>query len=501
MKTLYNNYMPTDIDRKLRVFLSYAKEDFELVQELYNRLKSEEWIDPWLDKSALLPGEHWRAAIKREIDKADAVIIFLSDNSINKEGFVHYEMNYAFERSLHKPPGAIYRIPIRLDDCDVPEDLYELDDRQWVDYFGGIKDDTYKKLLMALKQRLVQKEKFEARERARIEVLIKKQAEELAHKEAEELRRRLAEMRGKENAAIQFEMIGDLSNALNLYYEIRSIDRTYTTIESKIDELERKVGERKKNEEIKAKESKAIQLELLGDLANTVKLYYEIRNIDLTYPYVDAKIGELEQAIRLKDEKSRKEAEELARKQAEEKVRKEKEERLFREADAKKRAELRALIFSKLLKRIPYLAILGLFIGCSFLGVFRGSIARLFPAKTQIIVTTVGPLYLPTLIESPIQISTPTPKNTITPTIPSSTITPTETATLRPIATLTSIATLLGVVTGDRVNVRSGPGLVYPGIVKYDKGAELTILGQNQDGTWLVVSLPDGAKGWISSTL
>jgi formylglycine-generating enzyme required for sulfatase activity len=149
------------MERKLRVFLSYAKEDYDSICELYDRLKAEGWIEPWLDKPELLPGEHWTAAIKKAIDAADAVIIFLSDNSINKEGFVHYEMNYAWERSLQKPPSAIYRIPIRLTDCNVPDDLYEIDSRQWVDYFGRQKEETYRKLLMALQRRLEQKMRIE----------------------------------------------------------------------------------------------------------------------------------------------------------------------------------------------------------------------------------------------------------------------------------------------------------------------------------------------------
>lgn len=178
--------------RKLRVFLSYAKEDIESVYEIHDRLKNEGWIEPWQDKTELLPGEHWTAAIKRAIDLADVVIIFLSDNSINKEGFVHYEMNYAWERSLQKPPGTIYRIPIRLDDCDIPEDIYELDSRQWADYFDKRKDETYGKLLIALKQRLEQKERLEAKERVRVEKLAKKKVdekEERDRKDTEEKKR------------------------------------------------------------------------------------------------------------------------------------------------------------------------------------------------------------------------------------------------------------------------------------------------------------------------
>lgn len=183
-------------DRKLRVFLSYAKEDIEPVHEIYQRLRAEGWIDPWQDKPNLLPGEHWTAAIKKAIDLADAVVVFLSENAINKEGFIHVEMNYAWDRSLHKPPGTIYRIPIRLDECE-PEDLYDLDSRQWVDYFGVKKGDAYQKLLASLKQRFEQLERLNAKEQDRKE-REKRKAEEKARLESEEKNRKEIEERGQD---------------------------------------------------------------------------------------------------------------------------------------------------------------------------------------------------------------------------------------------------------------------------------------------------------------
>ena len=118
-------------DRKLRVFLSYAREDKETVHEIYWRLKGEKWIEPWQDTLNILPGETWALEIKKAIDLADVVIIFLSENSVIKEGFIHREMHHAWERSLEKPLGTIYRIPVRLDECDVPVDIYGLEAKHW----------------------------------------------------------------------------------------------------------------------------------------------------------------------------------------------------------------------------------------------------------------------------------------------------------------------------------------------------------------------------------
>ena len=61
-------------------------------------------------------------------------------------------------------------------------------------------------------------------------------------------------------------------------------------------------------------------------MEGSLKVYYEIRNIDSTYPNVVTKISELETEIHVRQEKLRKEAEELVRKQADDLARKRKEQ-------------------------------------------------------------------------------------------------------------------------------------------------------------------------------
>ena len=73
---------------------------------------------------------------------------------MKKEGFVQRELNYAWEISLEKPREAIFLIPFRLDDCQIPRYLSA---RQWGDYFGDKKENTFQVLLRSLKQRHLQK--------------------------------------------------------------------------------------------------------------------------------------------------------------------------------------------------------------------------------------------------------------------------------------------------------------------------------------------------------
>lgn len=55
----------------------------------------------------------------------------------------------------------------------------------------------------------------------------------------------------------------------------------------------------------------------------------------------------------------------------------------------------------------------------------------------------------------------------------------------------------VGIVTGNNVNIRSGPGTNYnPPLTQVNAGTRLTILAE--DGEWLRIEIPGGGKGWIS---
>jgi len=134
--------------RKLRVFLCHASEDKPAVRELYQHLASESWIEPWLDEEDLLPGQDFDLEIYKATRDADAIIICLSKTSVAKEGYVNKEIRRAYDIALEKPEGAIYVIPLRLDECN-PSFEY-LKKLHWVDYF---KPNSNEKLVKALRAR------------------------------------------------------------------------------------------------------------------------------------------------------------------------------------------------------------------------------------------------------------------------------------------------------------------------------------------------------------
>lgn len=139
---------------KLEVFLCHSSGDKPIVRELYSRLKAETWIHPWLDEEELLPGQKWKTEIPKAVKRAHSVIVMLSCGAINKEGYIQKELKFALDISLEKPEETIFIIPLRLDDCDVPDPLNEW---QWEDYFPQERHEkAYGRILVSLKLRAEQ---------------------------------------------------------------------------------------------------------------------------------------------------------------------------------------------------------------------------------------------------------------------------------------------------------------------------------------------------------
>lgn len=116
--------------KNVKVFINHASEDDSLVQDLYNELKKVSWIEPWLDRVNLLPGQTWQHEIQRAMESSDSVLVCMSTRSVGKIGVVQAEIRKAEELQNLRPPGRIFMIPILLENCDVPLELRKY---QWVD--------------------------------------------------------------------------------------------------------------------------------------------------------------------------------------------------------------------------------------------------------------------------------------------------------------------------------------------------------------------------------
>lgn len=140
----YNNY--ESLARQLRVFLCHANEDKAKTREL-NRNLQDEGIDVWFDEENLDGGKEWRLEIPSQIRDSHVVLVLLSKKSVTKAGYVQKEIRLALDVAEEQPEGSIFLIPVRLEECEVPQRLAHY---HWVDLFKG---GGYEKLVKALSTR------------------------------------------------------------------------------------------------------------------------------------------------------------------------------------------------------------------------------------------------------------------------------------------------------------------------------------------------------------
>ncbi|KPA09863.1 hypothetical protein MHK_009936 [Candidatus Magnetomorum sp. HK-1] len=107
---------------KLKVFLSHASQDKEHARELFKKLCAE-GMEPWLDESSLVPGQLWDDEIKKAINRSDAFLVCLTNQSITKAGYVQKEVIQALDIADKQPEGSIYLIPVLLEQCNIPDRL------------------------------------------------------------------------------------------------------------------------------------------------------------------------------------------------------------------------------------------------------------------------------------------------------------------------------------------------------------------------------------------
>lgn len=152
--------MPEMDVKKLLIFISHASEDNAAAKRLTKRLR-DDGFDPWLDLERLLPGQDWNLEIEKSMRESGAILLCFSQESVLKESYIQKEYKRAMRIQEEKPQGTIFVIPVRLDECELPFYLSEI---QWVDYPEG-----YDRLVAALNLRAGRKavEKKEEKKEAK----------------------------------------------------------------------------------------------------------------------------------------------------------------------------------------------------------------------------------------------------------------------------------------------------------------------------------------------
>lgn len=142
-------------EKKIQVFLCHASEDKQIVRDIYKRLMDNGY-KPWLDEIDLLPGTNWDNEIKQAVRSSDAVIVCISKNSITKEGYIQKEIKQILDIADEKLEDAIFIIPLKLEDCNIPNRL-----SKW--HFVLYNDHGFGKLLHSLNRRKEQLKQRDAK--------------------------------------------------------------------------------------------------------------------------------------------------------------------------------------------------------------------------------------------------------------------------------------------------------------------------------------------------
>jgi hypothetical protein len=115
----------------LRVLLCHAPNDKPTVRKIYKKLISE-GFNPWLDEENILPGQDWRRAIESAVQEAEAILIFLSTQSLTKDGELHQDIRRILKIIEKRSRDSLFLIPIRLENCVIPDSLEKW---KWVNLF------------------------------------------------------------------------------------------------------------------------------------------------------------------------------------------------------------------------------------------------------------------------------------------------------------------------------------------------------------------------------
>jgi hypothetical protein len=138
------------IEKTAKVFISYARIDVDAVQVIYNGLLKENHY-PWMDIHNIKGGENWLRAIYKAIKESEIFVAVLSHNSVSRRGVIQKELKKALDKWEGMLPDDIYIIPVRLDDCPIPELLKDFHVIDWED--GKGKDKLLEAIQVGLERR------------------------------------------------------------------------------------------------------------------------------------------------------------------------------------------------------------------------------------------------------------------------------------------------------------------------------------------------------------
>ena len=138
-------------------FISYVREDSAHVGQLQALLQIA-GVPIWRDTSDLWPGDDWRVQIRKAITGNALVFLacFSSNSLTRSSSYQNEELTLAIEQLRQRRFGDPWLIPIRFDECDIPD--YDIGSNrtlqsiQRVDLFGDRYEEEAIRLVAGIKR-------------------------------------------------------------------------------------------------------------------------------------------------------------------------------------------------------------------------------------------------------------------------------------------------------------------------------------------------------------
>jgi hypothetical protein len=112
--------------KSMKVFISYSRWDEEFARKLVADLRTEGFLDPWLDVADIKLGDRWETKIEEAITSAELMLVLLSSASVKSQWVIR-------EAELAASKGKGRVIPVIIDEgakSAVPLVLKQI---QWLD--------------------------------------------------------------------------------------------------------------------------------------------------------------------------------------------------------------------------------------------------------------------------------------------------------------------------------------------------------------------------------
>lgn len=127
---------------EIQVFISHARGDKEIAKRIYEDLKKEKDVQPWLNEKNIRAGQVTKELIKKAIKKSNYFLLLISNNWKSTKGYFHTECKIASELVDEQHHSRIFTLPALID-VPMPQDewfskFHPVDFR--ISYKNGLND-------------------------------------------------------------------------------------------------------------------------------------------------------------------------------------------------------------------------------------------------------------------------------------------------------------------------------------------------------------------------